>query len=153
VEQKELKWNTFEYEPYKKGSDWYWMVGIISISIVVISLIFNNILFGLFVLLGTFTLVLYASRVPSIISIEITKSGITMGKYRFPYSSLESFWVETEEGRPRIILKSKKILMPHHTIFTETIDPEIVRDFLAEYLTEEEQSEPVHQQIMDRFGF
>ncbi|MSU45121.1 MAG: hypothetical protein EXS47_00590 [Candidatus Zambryskibacteria bacterium] len=150
---EKLSWETIEYLHTEKTSDWYWIVGIITISIALISIILNNVIFALLIIVASFTLSLFASRRPEKIKIEISNSGVQVGKTKYSYHELESFWVETREVHHRVLLKSKAILKPYVVIFIEDIDPEELRTLLAQYLQEEEHSEPLLEKLLLYFGF
>ncbi|MEQ1561475.1 MAG: hypothetical protein ABL899_01990 [Nitrospira sp.] len=148
-----ISWKAPEYIHSEKTTDWYWIVGIITISIAVIAVILNNIIFGILIVTASFTLSLFASRKPSLVDITIDNSGVTSGKIKYPYSNLESFWVETRDAHHRIILKSKKLFMPFIVLLIENADPEQIHSTLSKYLKEEEHTEPLLEKIIIYLGF
>ena len=148
-----IAWQTPEYYHREKGADWYWAVGIISISAAATAIILDNVLLGVLIIIGAFSLLLYASRKPSIIDIEINERGVNVGKVLYPYGNLESFWVEETHAYPKILLRSKKLLVSHIVINIEEENPDVVREFLREHLPEEEQHEPLIQMTMEYLGF
>src|SRR3989344_2844020 len=107
-----IEWDAHEYEHKERSPDWFWAVGIISVSVAIASVIFDNIIFGLLVIIGAFTLSLFAKRPPSTLHVVVDEKGITRGKIRYPHSTLESFWIDTEHPHKKIILKSEKMFMP-----------------------------------------
>ncbi len=150
-----ISWKAFEYLHTEKTSDWYWIVGIISVSIAILAVIFNNLIFALLILVSAATLSLFASRPPHLIEISIDAAGVTIGKTRYPYVHLESFWVETNEHYPRLLLKSKKVLMPFIVALIEEHDvhPDEIRTFLLNHLPEEEHTEPLLEKVLLYLGF
>ena len=64
-------WEAHEYIFQEKTSDWYWAVGIIAVSLAVLLIIFGNVLFALVVLIGSFTLSIFAARRPDLVRFEI----------------------------------------------------------------------------------
>lgn len=148
-----ITWQTTEYFHTHKTSDWYWIVGIVTISFALIAIILNNLIFGILILVAGFTLSLFAARRPGVVNVEISNSGITFaGKYH-AYGTLESFWVETQEGHPRIFLKSKEIFSPYTVIFIEDEDPEMIHHLLSSKLKEEKHTESLLEKIMMYLGF
>src|SRR3989344_7467453 len=143
-----ISWNTVEYHHTEKTADWYWIVGIITVSIALISIILNNIIFAILIIVSSFTLSLFASKKPETVVVEINASGVTFGKTHYPYKNLDSFWVETREIQPKIILKSKKLFMPFIIIFIEDIPHEKVRETLLRHLPEEEHVEPFLEKLL-----
>lgn len=149
-----LKWEAKEYEQTEKGSDWFWALGIISISIAVTSIILNNLLFAIVVLVGAFALGTYAKKPAEIIHLEINQRGVLINSTLYLYSSLESFWVEEVEESPKLLIKSAKTFVPLIVApLSEVVDREELRDYLLDHLDEEEHSEPLSQKIMERLGF
>lgn len=150
-----LSWDTVEYLHQEKTSDWYWIVGIVSLSIAIIAVIMNNVIFAILIIVSSFTLMLFASRKPSLVEVDIDSTGIRVGKTMYPYRHLDSFWVETRENNDRILLKSKKVLVPLIIIFIEEdqVHPSDVREMLMKYLPEEEHSEPFLEKLLVYLGF
>ncbi len=148
-----ISWNTIEYLHTEKTTDWYWIVAIITLSIALISIILNNIIFAILIIVSSFTLSLFASRKPEIINIEMNNSAVLVSKERHAYKDIESFWVETRDFNPRVLLKSKKMFMPFIVILIDDIEPEEVQNFLSKHLPEEEHSEPLLEKLLLYFGF
>lgn len=150
-----LSWNTIEYLHQEKTSDWYWIVGIVSLSIAIIAIIMNNIIFAILILVSSFTLALFASKKPLEVTVVVDGMGVRVGKTLYPYKNLESFWIETREGNDRILIKSKKVFMPLIVIFIEEhqVAPADVRRVLLQHLAEEEHSEPFLEKLLVYLGF
>ncbi len=150
---EKISWNTIEYLHTEKTTDWYWIVGIITLSIALISIILNNIIFAILIVVSSFTLSLFASRKPEIINIDITESGIKIGKNMYPYSSLKAFWINDYGDFGNLLLRSSGVINPLISIPIIKIDPEKIREILLEYIREEEIIEPLSQKIMEYLGF
>ncbi|MBI2476375.1 MAG: hypothetical protein HYV67_03985 [Candidatus Taylorbacteria bacterium] len=153
AKKEPLVWETFEYVYREKSADWYWAVSIIAVSMAVTSVLFNNVLFAIFIALSFFTLMLYAKRKPHLLQIRLDERGIQEGRARHPYSSIESFWVESRFGDFKIIIKSKNKASPYIIIPIEDVNADEVRNHLKKYLPEEEHSEPLAKRIMEYLGF
>lgn len=153
---KVIEWQAIEHHHHEeKSSDWFWIVGTISIVGAILSIYFGNILFGIFILIAGMATFIQAHTVPEIVTFRITRRGVQRGKSILPYSTLQSFWVIDEEINDRIILKSEKFLMPYIIIPYDSmkIDPDEIRNYLLEYLNEEEMDEPVLQKLLELIGF
>jgi hypothetical protein len=148
-----LEWQTHEYIHRDKTADWYWILAIITVSVVIISIILNNLIFAILVIISAITLALYATRQPKIITIEITESGIKIGDEMHLYGDIESFWIETRDSFPRIFIKSKKKLSLYTTVLLGDMDPGAVHDILSNHLVETEHTEPFLEKLMLYFGF
>jgi hypothetical protein len=147
-----IHWQALEYEYHEKTADWFWALGIITIALSAIAVLLNNILFAIFILLGAATLALYAVRKPELVSFEINNRGIVINKTLYPYSTLESFGIETD-GPPKILVKSKKMFVPYLVmpVSEEAID--FARTYLLQYLEEQEHREPFSVKLMEYLGF
>ncbi len=149
------RFRTHEYYHRPKGADWYWVVGIIAVSAAATAVILNNVLLAVLIVIGTFSLTMYAARKPHEHDIEISDGGVTVDKYRFSYTNLVSFWIEHFEN-PRLLIKTNRIVMPHIIIPVANLNEEEkdeLRHFLATKIPEEEQTEPLLEQVMEYLGF
>lgn len=149
-------WETEEYYFQEKTSDWYWAVGIIGISVSILATIFSNTLFALLILLSTFALALYGSKKPNVVRFEVGKKGIMIGNTLYPFIALDSFWVQDLRhlGAPsKLIIKSRKPMVPLIAIPLSDINPEEVRDFLMDHLLENHHPESFGQKLLEYFGF
>jgi len=149
-----IEWDAHEYEHKERSSDWFWAVGIISVSIAIAAVIFGNIILGLLVLIGAFALSLFANRPPNILHMTMDEKGITRGKIRYPYSALQSFWIDTEHPHKKIILRSEKLFMPLIIVpLSEEVDVDKLHDNLSSFLSEEFHSLPFVERILEYLGF
>lgn len=150
---EEITWKAPEFIKYEKGPDWYWAVGVISITIAVAAVVFGNVLFGILVLIASVALTLQGSQDPEIREFSVDRQGVQADEILYPYSSLKSFWVENNPHEQKLLLQSEKAWMPYIVMPIAEVDPEEVRDFLLQFLPEEEHQEPLTQKIMEYLGF
>ena len=148
-----IQWKAYEYNHREKSSDWFWALGIIAFSAAAAAVIFNNVIFAIFIILSAFTLSMYAARKPSLISIELNDKGIIVDKYLHPYQNIEKFWVDQRSFGNVIVIKSLKKTLPYTTILAGQIDPEEIREYLSRHIEEEEMAEPLVQTITEYLGF
>ena len=149
-----IYFETLEHNHTKKNGDWYWIVGIISLSIIVSSALFENFTFAIVVLLATIALFFVSHRDPEVLKIGMDSKGVYVNTTHYPYDTLESFWVETTLGMPRVIIKSRKALIPLIVIpISEEIDPDDIEFFLGYHLDQEKLEESLFQVILEYFGF
>ena len=149
-----LEWDAHEYEHKVRSQDWFWAVGILAVSIAVAAVIFDNIIFGILVLISAFALSIFASRPPSTLHVVVDEKGISKGKIQYPYSALESFWIDTEHSHKKIILRSSKIFMPLIIVpLGDNADVDELHDTLLHSLTEEFHSLPFVEKVLEYLGF
>jgi hypothetical protein len=154
--QKTIAWKALDHIKEKNSEDWFWIVGIIAVGMIILAVFFDNILFALLIALATFSSFLLAHSSPREIDYEISRKGIRSGDSIYPFSSIESFWIVDEDGyeRDRVLLKSKKLFMPMITIpVGNGADLEEVREYLLQYVKEEEMNEPFYEYLMHLLGF
>ena len=149
-----FEWDAHEYEHKERSSDWFWAVGIVSFSLAIASIILGNIIFGLLILISAFALALFINRPPETTHVLVNEKGITRGKIFYPYSALESYWIDTEHPHKKIILRSKKLLMPLIIVplgadaSLDELDDALVRSLSREY-----HSLPFVEKILEYLGF
>jgi len=152
--QNQISWKVLEYKRKEKTTDWYWAVIIIALSIAVTSFILQNGLFGIFIILATATLLAFSVKEPRWIQVMADQRGLTVGNDVYPFATLHEFWVDiSEKGNEKIILKSKRSIMPLIIVPIEGDHHLNIREFLLQYLPEKELHEPLAQKIMERLGF
>jgi len=148
-----VSWQAPEYPYRERGTDWFWAVGVIFVALAVIAFIYNNVLFAIFILLGGLTLFIYAIKKPRSVHFEVNEKGVIFDTSFYPYSTLESFWIEEDEEEPKILIKSKKLLMPYIIVPMGEADSQKVNECLSKHLPEEEHEEPLSHKIMEFLGF
>lgn len=150
---KVVSWEAPEYDHYKKEPNWFWALGIITVGLAVIAFILNNPLFAIMVVVGSFTIALFAARTPDMVLFEINEQGVKADKQLYPHDQLKSFRVIKGEAAARLLLKSKRAVMP---LIAFTIPLEIadkIKESLNLYLPEGAIQEPIAHSIFDRLGF
>jgi hypothetical protein len=111
-------------------------------------------LFAVIIIISTAILISFSIIAPKTISISVNQKGVSVGKEMYPFATLESFWIESlDEDNQKILLKSKKLIMPLIVIPLEELHHLDVREFLLKYLPEVEMHEPLSQKIMEKLGF
>ena len=148
-----LEWDAPEHHHTEKNNDWFWAVGIITLTAAALAFIFGNVIFGILIIVGVFALVIHSVKKPHIVHVEINDRGIVVDRILYPFLTLESFWIDPHEHPPKILIKSAKMFMPFITLHIEEVDREKVRDLLLNYIAETEHREPFSQKILERLGF
>jgi len=150
MDQNSITWRVRESEHADRSPDWYWTLGIIAIAGILIAIILDNILFAILIGIGAFTLALYASKKPEMVSFEIDHRGIRIDSTLHPFSSLESFWIdELQEDNPKLLLTSRKTLSLQIVIPLYSAPIHEVRSILKERIKEIEQGESIVDRVME----
>lgn len=151
---KILEWDVFEYEHKPKSSDWSWIAGIIGISLAVLAVILGNLIFGVLLVIATITVILFAHKHPDVLHVEINNKGVRVNDEYFPYSTLDSYWVDDEGRYPYLILTSKeKTLIPHIKIpIHSDVDPDELKDLMLDYLDQEYKESSLIEEVSYHIG-
>ncbi|MEI8327526.1 MAG: hypothetical protein WCG02_00100 [Candidatus Taylorbacteria bacterium] len=148
-----ISWNAPEHFHVEKRPDWYWAVGIVTLTLAAVCFILGSIIPGIFVLVAAVALVLHASTAPRNIYHEVNDRGLIIDNILYPFLTLDSFWIPHDDPIPKIIVKSRKTFMPYIVIFIDEVDPEEVREVLLRYIAETEHHESILKHILEWFGF
>jgi hypothetical protein len=148
-----IEWDAHEYEHKERSSDWFWAVGIISISISVAAIIFGNAIFAILVLISVFSLALFINRPPENVHVVVTERGVARDKIFYPFSSLDSYWLDSDHPHPKIILRSEKVFMPLIVVPIGDMDPYKLDEVLSQFLPEKFHSLPFVEKILEYLGF
>ena len=146
-----IQWTAQEFEDVERPKDWFWAVGIVTISLAVGAILINNILLGILILVSSVALVLKALKKPKLLNYEINDKEIVYGEESLTYSEIGAFGIVPEERK--LLIRPKKLSNPLVTIPLEDVPAEGVREMLSEHLPEEPLQEPLAQKIMEYLGF
>ncbi len=149
-----ISWEAPEHRHIEKTSDWYWVLGIIAISASVVSIILNNVLFSIVILLAATTMIVFGHRKPKMVSFEISVRGVRINEDLHPYDTLHAYSVDEEapEG-PQLILKSKHTFMPLIIIPLPYDYIDDIEAILGLRLLEVHMHEPLSHRLLEAFGF
>lgn len=150
---EKIEWLSPQYIHTEKTRDWYWVVGIITLTIALVAIILNNPIFAVLIVVSSFTLSLFASRKPEIMENTLDSDGLRVGKMLYPYDHMESFFVETADKYPRLILKLKQRLSQYVTVLIDPDDAEDIKIFLRNHIKEEKLTESIIEKFLIYFGF
>lgn len=150
-----FSWETIEFEFKEKRKDWYWIVGIIALVLIVIAIILQNYLFAFLIGISGFLMVNLATKQPLSLPVEISQQGIKVYNDLYKYESLYGFWVSyNKKEEPILLLLSDRRISP---IVSLSIHPEInlmeLREYLSEFIDEKEMKESLTDRIIERIGF
>ena len=148
-----IEWDGHEYEHKQRSEDWFWAVGVIAVSLTVVAIIFNDIIFGILILLSAFSLSLFINRPPETVHMILTEQGITRGSVKYPFSTLHSFWIDEQHPHQKILLRSQKLLMPYITIPLGGGNPERIQQALVRFIPEEFHTTSIAEKLLEYLGF
>lgn len=149
-----ITWEAPEHRHTEKSSDWYWALGIVSVTAAAVSIVLNNVLFGMVILLGASTMVVFSHRQPRIIPHEVSVRGVRVGNTLYPYGSLDAFCIDEESPfGPQVIIRSKHLFTP---LIIFPIPEDYIDDIeaiMGPKIPEEHIEEPLGHRLLEFFGF
>ena len=153
-------WEEYHYLHYEKNSDWKWSVGIVSITIALISFMFSNITFGVLILVGTGALLLHALQRPEVLRFEINTTGIRIEQETWSFSNIKSFWIEDNKQYhipSRVLFETNLLTSPILSlplpISTDQDDLHDIHEELVKILPEKYITESFFQKVLEYLGF
>ncbi len=150
-----FSWETNEFEFKEKRKDWYWIVGIIAVILIVIAIIFQNYLFAFLIGIGSFLMLTLASKKPLVLPVEVSNHGILIYDEMYEYNSLFQFWItQDKDGNNKLLLLSNRKISPIVALnIDKSIDPMELRSYLLEFIDEQEMKESFMDIIINKIGF
>src|SRR3989344_7512526 len=148
-----IEWDAHEYEHKERSPDWFWAVGILTVSVAIAAIIFGNIIFALLVIISAFSLSLFINRPPENLHVTIDERGVTKNRTHYPYSTLHSFWIDEDHSHKKIILRSQKLFMPLIIIPLGEMDSVRVERTLLRYIPREFYTLPFVERVLEYLGF
>ena len=138
-----ISWQAPEFYYYEKTADWYWVLGIICIGIIVASILLKNFLFAVLIFIAGFSFALYGAKRPRMINFSVNVRGIVIdNKQVYPYENIKSFWIEYNPPHQKeLLVELKKSITPKIMIILDDVNPEEVKKYLSKYIKEEKISE------------
>lgn len=154
MEENILSWEAPEFEEKEKSPDWYWALGIIAICGIVISIIYKNYLFAVFIAIGSVTMGMFGNQKPKMIRYELSHSGLRINEDLMPLETLKGYAIrEIGKERKQILIIESSKMFAH--ILTIPVQNSMVQDIKKELekVPEKDLREPTAHQIMDAIGF
>lgn len=151
---KKYTWTVEPYEHYARSVDWYWMMGIGVLAIIIIAVVSKNYLFAFLMILGAVLMVLSLRKAPEDMRIEISEQAISINGHIYRYDQIHSFWMYNDlQKKPNLLIHTKRALFPKIVIpLLPDMDFMELHTFLIDKIHEEEQYESTIDRIADRLG-
>ncbi len=149
-----ISWEAPEHHHLEPSTDWYWVLGIGAITLSAIVFFFGNFLLAVLILVGAVAIGLAASKPVATIPFAVSTRGVRVGDRIFPYSTLESFYLDEDgDHGPEVLLKTGSFFMPLiiFPIPEEHFDE--IESILESKLPEEHLEEPFLIKVLEFFRF
>lgn len=142
-------WKFSEFEKHDRGSNWYVWGALVLVLIIILSVVFDNILFGLMAILSALIILMF-HRSDEEIEFTIFEDGIKVNKKFYPYKSLINFYIIYQPPTVKTLyFEPKAWYSPRIPVALEDQNPIQIREVLLKYLDEdlEKEDEPVSDKI------
>jgi hypothetical protein len=155
-QKKEIRWKAYEYVYHEKSIDWYWYFGLISILLTASAIYLKNMMFAFIIAIGSFSMLLYASKRPREIEYIADKKGISFDGASYFYQEILFFWIVDNKKRSEeklLLLQLKKTTSTLVVLPLGDIDVDNIRTFLLNLIEEKEIDVPMSYVLMNVIGF
>ena len=154
MQNDRIQWHAPEYFFYTKSREWFIALSIVALALLVVAVFLKDFLFAVVIVVGAVALALHAKHPPREIEAEVNRTGLLVNQTFYPYSSLQSFWIDQHNRRgPKLLARSQKLLMPLIIVPLGEQDVDVVHGFLENYLPQQEQYEPLSHKLLEYLGF
>jgi len=125
---------------HHKTSDWYWVASIAAITILAVSALLGDTLFGIVIVLGLVTLVMHSRLPDATYRVEINEKGIRVENKLYPFDQVMSFSIDTEIDPHHLIIMSKRVVAPRISIPFSDVSGDEIAEVLRTHGVKEEKN-------------
>lgn len=149
-----VTWDAPEHHHIEKTGEWFVILAIITIALVVAAILFGNFLFAILVAIAGGTVSLSATRKPEIIPYAVTVRGVRVGDEIHPFPTLESYYIDEDDPRgPQLLVRPKHKFMQYVILPLPEEYIDDIEEILIDKLEEEHLEEPLLMKILEVLGF
>jgi len=153
-EARSIVWEAPEHHHIEKTSDWYWILGIVALTASVTSIIFNNILFGVVILLAASTMLLMGHRTPRTLEFEVSARGIRVASTLYSFAQIDGYAIQEEDPvGPSLIVRTKHVFAHLLVIPLPPSAIDEIERILETRIPEIPLTEPLSHKLLEFFGF
>ena len=148
-----ISWETAEHAYNEKTNDWYWIVGVIGLTVAIVAYLFGNAMFGAVMIVGTLTIMIHGAKRPKVIKVELTGNGVRVGSHFYPYNQMKAFSLDEESDPQVLVLDIKSPLFRDIHLFINNIPADHIREFLLDHLDEKYHEPSFTEGLIHYLGF
>ena len=151
---KSITWEAPEHHHVEKSPEWFAVVGILTLAATAGAFMVGNLLFAVLLLLMGLVASLATLRTPEIIPYAVTARGVRVDDRLYPYTTLESYYIEEDDPKgPQLLIKGERLIMPLIVIPLPEEEVDEVEDLISQKLPEEHLEESFFAKLMEFLGF
>lgn len=160
-----ISWNVLTHTHKERSTDWYWAFALVALLSIGASVFFENYMLAIILFVGLGSMSILAIRGPREHSVRIDKKGVTIDGTRYPYKTIQTFWVavdepneavpppEREEPKARLFLTTNGFISPHiHIPLDHAAHAQEVRTYLLQFVEEQEQRPYIAEHLAEILG-
>lgn len=142
-------------EQKKRGTDWFWAVGLISIVGALLAFYFGNGVFGVFILISGGLLFYFNTKQMPDVPITITEKEINIGGSKYETKKMRGFSiVKNSRDNETLLIRTDRFFMPLLTItIPDDTDIQALGETLEKRIKREDLSESPIGALADKLGF
>jgi len=152
-EVRPIIWEGPEYDFREKNPDWFWAVGIITVCIAIGSIIYQNYLFAILIVVSITILLMFSFKKPETIQFEINDKGVKIKDALYSYKEMRNFWIDRHHKTIKLLINTNRVMSPLLDIPIPHEIKDAIGNHLAKLVKEEEIAEPASHRIMHYLGF
>ena len=145
-----LEWSFPEFERHERPFGWYVLAVIVGLALLIWSIVDQNYLFSIIVVLAAALFVRQTTRQPGLITARVMEDGVELGRNFYEYSELKNFWIIYEPPTvKRLFFTFKMGVRPYLAVPIEDQNPVRIREALRNFLPEDtdREAEPVAESL------
>ncbi|MDD5040025.1 MAG: hypothetical protein PHY34_02645 [Patescibacteria group bacterium] len=136
-------WEFPEFIKHQRSFGWYIGVFIIIAALITFSLVTQNYLFAIVIVLFLVVYIIRARREPQMVAITLYEDGIGLGQKSFYlWKDIRAFWIIYEPPHVKnLYIDFKASYRPSITVYLENQNPLRIRKILLNYIPEDTERE------------
>ena len=147
-----ILFEAYEHNYPPKKSDWFWILGILTLSVAVASILLGNALFGILIFIAGMVTAMLATYQPRVVSYAITQRGIRIDNTLYPYTTLSRFCIDEDASfGPELLVQSEKLFMPLLIIPLPPDAQDAIEEIIAQRIPEGHLEKPFAHHILEFF--
>ena len=138
---EKISWIADEYKRHDHDQGWYAGLFLTGVILIAWGLYSNNVIATILFVLIVFAIYALSHREPSKVIVEINPKGIVLNDRMYPYKELKYFWIFEDEEYYRLEFETSTLVHRRFSVELEDQDPEMIRDYLGNFIEELEDRE------------
>jgi hypothetical protein len=152
VSIRNIEWRGKEYDHKKRGPDFLWTIGLITLVGAIIAIYMGNYVFAIFILVSGACLIMFTIREPGDINFSIKTDGISIGKENHSWKSIKTFDIKSGDPYGKLMIHTSRHFLP---IYTIPLPYELIneaRESLLKFIPQSEIEESRSMQFAEKLG-